>query len=88
MVPPGYIVDVFDTVVSPYLEEYCGQIPEVMEFLKYFKRTYIGGKIRKSRASQAPIFSHQLWNKYHQVKNDDILTNNIVEVIILSTFFK
>ena len=65
-----HLIEAFET-----LEEVMPD--EMLPFLDYFERTYIGRRLRARRRD--PTYSHDFWNVHVRVSNGDAGTNNKVE---------
>ena len=52
----------------------------VQLYKEYVPKTFIAIRTRRTRNKvEPPMFPHHLWNKFNDLNNDEILTNNSVE---------
>ena len=88
-VPPGDVVQAFETVVLPFFHEHFYKATdsddeedwsqEIDNFLCYMERTYIGKINSVNNIRSKPYFAISMWNLYDRIVGDKQCTNNGVK---------
>ena len=82
LVPASDVQKVWNEIIEPIIpeeDENDLDVKNILNFIAYFERTWIGTPKYKSKDRRPPIFSHDKWSCFDAVKAGDDTTTNTCE---------
>ena len=82
LVPSCDVVKVWNEIIEPIVpdaDDADRDVKNIIKFVAYFEKTWIGAPKYRSKDRRPPMFSHNKWSSFDAVKDGDDTTTNTCE---------